>query len=117
MASRKYLNKEDTALFLLNEMANSVNFHKQKEKQRVSHIDKGCKEFVVDFVRDGRGLYYIFSGFGDLMGHYVYATSTKYRLAENRIGHNGDVSLFLSNPDEKKIFVVINSQPELSKYS
>jgi hypothetical protein len=103
------MRKDIPGLHLLNEMANDVDFLKQKEKQRISHIDKSDNEYTVDFIRDGRGMFYGFSGFGDLIGYYVLAMSTKYQLAENRIGINGEVALYLSNPSEKNIFIHIDS--------
>lgn len=96
-------------------MANAVDFHKQKEKQRISHVSKEAQEFTVDFVRDGRGLHFGFNGFGDLMGYYVRAASSNYLLAENRIGICGEVSLYISNPQEKSIHVIIDSTSEPSR--
>lgn len=111
MSRFKRLQKENPTLYLLNEMANAVDFQREKEKQRISHVSKEDKEYIVDFIRDGRGMFYGFNGFGDLMGFYIRALSTKYQLAENRIGINGEVALFLSNPTEKSIFIQIKSSP------
>ena len=99
--------RENSILYLLNEMANAADFHSEKQKQRISHKDESHKEFFVDFIRDGRGLYFEFNGFGDLMGYYVKAISTRYQLAENRIGINNEVALYLSNPQEKTISILI----------
>ncbi len=108
MINRHKIRDEHPSLYLLNEMANSVNFHNHTEKQCIRHSDKNGNEYAVDFVRDGRGMHYGFNGFGDIFGYYIRATSTKYLLDENRIGINGEVALYLSNPTEKNIFIRID---------
>lgn len=100
-------------LTLLNAMANSVDFYKQKQKQQIFRTS-GASGFSIDFFRDGNTLLYGFNGFGDLMGFYVYARSEKYFLAENRIGIFNEVSLYIKNPLEKDFEILIREDPEPS---
>jgi len=98
-------------IILLNEMANSVDFYRQKQKQKIFRTT-GASEFSIDFFRDGNTLLYGFNGFGDLMGVYVYLRSEKYILAENRIGIFDEVALYIKNPLEKDFQIVISKNPE-----
>ena len=96
---------------LLNEMANSVDFYSQRQKQQVLH-SKDNVAYSVDFMRDGNTLFYGFNGFGDLMGFHIYARNGKYVLAENRIGIFDEVNLYLKNPLERDFRVIIREDPE-----
>ncbi len=98
---------------LLNEMANSVDFYKQRCKQQILH-SKASEHCSVDFMRDGNTLFYGFNGFGDLMGFHIYARNGKYVLAENRIGIFDEVNLYLKNPLERHFRVIIREDPEPS---
>lgn len=98
----------------MNEMANAVDFHVHNQKQCIQHCNKIGNEYRVDFIRDDHKIYYGFSGFGDIFGFYVRACSEKYLLGENRVGINGEVSVYLFNPLEEKIFVVVDSAYEPS---
>ena len=98
-------------IILLNEMANSVDFYSQKQKQQIFHT-AGASEFSIDFFRDGNTLLYGFNGFGDLMGFYVYVRSEKYILAENRIGIFDEVALYIKNSLEKDFQIIISKNPE-----
>jgi len=100
---------------LLNDMCNSLNLDRENSKQIVEYRENS-NEYKVEFVRDGRALMFGFYGFGDLMGYYARATSAKYTLAENRIGADDHVTLYLSNPEEKYIRIFINSDIEPSKH-
>ena len=111
---RQYSDRDNYNLKLMTEMANSVDFHKENQKQSISHIDKTGDEYTVNFLREGRGIYYDFNGFGDIFGYYVRASTARYLLDENRIGINGEVALYLSNPNEKYIFVTVDPTSELS---
>lgn len=100
---------------LLNEMANSVDFYRQKQKQKVLR-NVNNSEFSLDFFRDGNTLLYGFNGFGELMGFYVYVRSEKYILAENRIGIFDEVALYIKNPLEKDFEIIIREDPEPRDY-
>ena len=96
---------------LLNEMANSVDFYKQNQKQQILRVHNQS-EYSVGFIRDGKSLLFSFDGFGDLMGYYVYARSDKHILAENRIGIYDDVSLYIMHFLSKDFRIVVREDPE-----
>lgn len=109
-----FLNKATPEIQLLNEMANSIVCRKAL-REKIEHVQNG-NNYIVELLKNDTTLIFAFYGFGDLMGYYIRAISSKIVISEGRIGINDEAVLYVPNSQNKNIQVVISPNVEPSSY-